>query len=111
MQNTTDLKKTATGTRAGSHMNDQQQLAFLRSFVRAAYWMAPELVLEQEYDTHVDIWSLGITAIGNEDFERHFHFDFMGADLFLFFIYRDGRAQAAIFRLPSHAGLVYNCHT
>jgi len=27
------------------------------------YWMAPELILEQDYDARVDIWSLGITAL------------------------------------------------
>ncbi|ELR14069.1 Serine/threonineprotein kinase 3, putative [Acanthamoeba castellanii str. Neff] len=42
MVNTMDKHKTATGT---------------------PYWMAPELVCEQEYTTRVDIWSLGITCI------------------------------------------------
>eukprot|EP01087_Luapelamoeba_hula_P010169 TRINITY_DN2681_c0_g2_i6.p1 TRINITY_DN2681_c0_g2~~TRINITY_DN2681_c0_g2_i6.p1 ORF type:complete len:380 (+),score=63.61 TRINITY_DN2681_c0_g2_i6:814-1953(+) len=42
MANTLDRHRTAAGT---------------------PYWMAPELVLEQDYGTGVDVWSLGITAI------------------------------------------------
>jgi len=42
MINSMDKHKTATGS---------------------PFWMAPELVCEQEYTTRVDIWSLGITCI------------------------------------------------
>lgn len=34
-----------------------------RSFVGTPCWMAPEILLNQDYDTKVDLWSLGITCL------------------------------------------------
>lgn len=33
------------------------------SFIGTLYWMAPEAILEKEYDERADMWSLGITLI------------------------------------------------
>lgn len=50
-----------------------------RTTMRSPYWMAPEVVTHKEYGPKVDIWSLGIMAIG----EPASHFCFLRKTQFL----------------------------
>ena len=46
---------------SGAKLTDEE--SYRRSKAGSAYWMSPQVILQQNYDTKTDIWSLGITSV------------------------------------------------
>lgn len=66
---------TDTGTVKLADFGSASFISPANSFVGTPYWMSPEVILamdEGQYDSKVDIWSLGITCIelGNLDYDH-----------------------------------------